>query len=293
MAEEVDLDTNIKVSRLLASPAHGPKCALEESHIFCTHNVHLVQVIVVGNGGVGKTSMIKRFCTGAFSGEYKKTIGVDFLQKKVFVPSQSETITMDLWDTAGQEEFDTLTRNYYRGAQACVIVFSTTDRASFVAVESWKEKVEREVQGLPILIVQNKVDQIESAVMTPKEAEDLSRKLGLKLYRTCVKDNTNVDAVFELLADLAMRPQAAAAPVKEHVSAATSSGGSAAAQPAAPAASSTASSNSGVVKPSKRSTFHNLCMYMRSSALTSISVPPFTPLLSGTDGKKAKLCVLL
>jgi Ras-related protein Rab-23 len=250
-----------------------------------------LQVIVVGNGGVGKTSMIKRFCTGAFTGEYKKTIGVDFLQKKVFVPSQSETITMDLWDTAGQEEFDTLTRNYYRGAQACVIVFSTTDRASFVAVESWKEKVEREVQGLPILIVQNKVDQIESAVMTPKEAEDLSRKLGLKLYRTCVKDNTNVDAVFELLADLAMRPQAAA-PVKEHASSASSSGGSAAAQPAAAAASSTASSNSGVVKPSKRSKFLNFRMYIYtlfcvgeslfvhfrivvlSSVLTSISMLP-------------------
>ena len=154
--------------------------------------------------------MIKRFCTGTFTGEYKKTIGVDFLQKKVFVPNQGETVTMDLWDTAGQEEFDTLTRNYYRGAQACVIVFSTTDRASFVAVESWKEKVEREVQNLPIVIVQNKVDQIETAVMTAREVEDLARKLGIKLYRTCVKDNTNVDAVFDLLADMAMKPQAAA-----------------------------------------------------------------------------------
>jgi len=205
----------------------------------------------VGNGGVGKTSMIKRFCTGSFSGEYKKTIGVDFLQKKVFVPSQNETVTMDLWDTAGQEEFDTLTRNYYRGAQACVIVFSTTDRSSFVAVENWKDKVEREVQNLPIVIVQNKVDQIESAVMTSKEAEDLSRKLGLKLYRTCVKDNTNVDAVFELLADLAMKPQVAA-PVKAQVSAAPSSSGAAAAQPAA-ASAPPSSSQSGVVKPSKRS----------------------------------------
>jgi len=222
MAEEVDLDTNIKV-------------------------------IVVGNGGVGKTSMIKRFCTGTFTGEYKKTIGVDFLQKKVFVPSQGETVTMDLWDTAGQEEFDTLTRNYYRGAQACVIVFSTTDRASFVAVENWKDKVEREVQNLPMVIVQNKVDQIEAAVMTPREVEDLARKLGLKLYRTCVKDNTNVDAVFDLLADMAMQPQAAA-PAKAPVAQAPSSGVTAAAPAAAVAAPAPASSNSGVVKPSKQRT---------------------------------------
>jgi Ras-related protein Rab-23 len=262
-----------------------------------------VQVIVVGNGGVGKTSMIKRFCTGTFSGEYKKTIGVDFLQKKVFVPSQSETVTMDLWDTAGQEEFDTLTRNYYRGAQACVIVFSTTDRASFVAVEGWKTKVEREVQGLPIVIVQNKVDQIESAVMTAKEAEDLSRKLGLKLYRTCVKDNTNVDAVFELLADLAMQPQAPA-PVKAQPSAATSAGGAAAPVAAPPPAA--ASSNSGVVKPSKRSTPHlpgptDRTRITSPRVLSTQSAP--CPILvclffvtlcfPGTDGKKNKMCVLL
>jgi Ras-related protein Rab-23 len=214
--------------------------------------------------------MIKRFCTGAFSGEYKKTIGVDFLQKKVFVPSQNETITMDLWDTAGQEEFDTLTRNYYRGAQACVIVFSTTDRSSFVAVESWKDKVEREVQNIPIVIVQNKVDQIESAVMTSKEAEDLSRKLGLKLYRTCVKDNTNVDAVFELLADLAMRPQVVA-PVKAQVSAAPSSSvaGAAAAQPVAASTPPTSSSQSGVVKPSKRSACTSACCMQILCALGS------------------------
>ena len=197
--------------------------------------------------------MIKRFCTGTFTGEYKKTIGVDFLQKKVFVPNQGETVTMDLWDTAGQEEFDTLTRNYYRGAQACVIVFSTTDRASFVAVEGWKDKVEREVQNLPIVIVQNKVDQIETAVMTAREVEDLARKLGIKLYRTCVKDNTNVDAVFDLLADMAMKPQAAA-PVKAQVMEAPSSGGAGAATAtAAAAAPAPASSTSGVVKPSKQS----------------------------------------
>ena len=197
--------------------------------------------------------MIKRFCTGTFTGEYKKTIGVDFLQKKVFVPSQGETVTMDLWDTAGQEEFDTLTRNYYRGAQACVIVFSTTDRASFVAVENWKDKVEREVQNLPMVIVQNKVDQIETAVMTAREVEDLARKLGIKLYRTCVKDNTNVDAVFDLLADMAMKPQAAA-PAKAQALGAPSSGGAGAATvTAAAAAPVPASSNSGVVKPSKQS----------------------------------------
>ena len=63
-----------------------------------------------------------------------------------------------LWDTAGQEEFDSITKAYYRGAQACVIAFSTTDRDSFQAVRKWKKKVEDECGIIPTVLVQNKMD---------------------------------------------------------------------------------------------------------------------------------------
>lgn len=72
-------------------------------------------MLVVGNGGVGKSSLIRRFCKDTFTDQYKKTIGVDFLEKQQFVPSIGETVTMMVWDTAGQEEFDVITKNYYRG----------------------------------------------------------------------------------------------------------------------------------------------------------------------------------
>lgn len=70
---------------------------------------------MVGNGGVGKTSMIKRFCKGIFTNEYKKTIGVDFLEKQLYVPLIGQDVQLYLWDTAGQEEFDSITKTYYRG----------------------------------------------------------------------------------------------------------------------------------------------------------------------------------
>ena len=92
---------------------HGAKCAG-------------VQVLIVGNGAVGKSSMIQRYCRGSFTKTYKKTIGVDFLEKQLRV--HGEDVRLMLWDTAGQEEFDCLTRAYYRGAQAAVVAFSTTDR---------------------------------------------------------------------------------------------------------------------------------------------------------------------
>lgn len=93
-------------------------------------------------------------------------------------------------------------RRYYRGAGACVLVFSTTDRASFDAVPTWVRKVKEECGNIAMCLVQNKVDLIDKSVVTPEEAENLARSLGTKFFRTSVKDNLNVTPVFEHLAAL-------------------------------------------------------------------------------------------
>lgn len=103
---------------------------------------------------------------------------------------------------AGQEEFDAITRTYYRGAGAAVIAFSTTDLESFKAVQGWKDKIIAECGDIAMCLVQNKVDLIDQAVVTPEEVEAMARQLSLKLYRTCVKENINVTEVFGYLADL-------------------------------------------------------------------------------------------
>merc|ERR1711907_671400 len=81
-----------------------------------------VKVITVGNGAVGKTSLVRRFCEGVFTGEYQKTLAVDFVEKKDFVvDGVDEPVTLHVWDTAGQEEYDAITAGYYRGAQGCIL----------------------------------------------------------------------------------------------------------------------------------------------------------------------------
>jgi Ras-related protein Rab-23 len=158
-----------------------------------------MKIICVGNGSVGKTSLITRFSRGIFTHEYKKTLGVDFLERRFFV--DGEEVTAFLYDTAGQEEYDAVTRNYYRGASAGIIAFSTTDRASFEAVTSWHRKIVDEVgNGLPLVLVQNKIDQLAHAVVTAQEVEALAASLGVRLYRTCVKDGLNVAEIFNYLA---------------------------------------------------------------------------------------------
>lgn len=158
-----------------------------------------LKVIVVGNGQVGKTSMITRFAKGIFTNEYKKTIGVDFLEKKMYLNAHGEDVTFLLWDTAGQEEYDAITRTYYKGAGACILAFSTTDRDSFDAIESWHKKVRDECGNIVMVLVQNKVDLLDQAVMSKDEVETIAKKLRLKLYRTCVKDDMNVSEVFTQL----------------------------------------------------------------------------------------------
>ncbi|BFZ00156.1 hypothetical protein BsWGS_03195 [Bradybaena similaris] len=157
-----------------------------------------IKVVVVGNGAVGKSSMIQRYCKGIFTRDYKKTIGVDFLERQIEVGG--EDVRLMLWDTAGQEEFDAITKAYYRGAQACVLVFSTVDRESFESLELWKKKVEDEVGEIVMVIVQNKIDLIDDALVQTSEAEELAKKLRLRFYPASVKENLNVEEVFRYLA---------------------------------------------------------------------------------------------
>jgi Ras-related protein Rab-23 len=160
-----------------------------------------LKVIIVGNGKVGKTSMLTRFAKGLMTEQYKKTIGTDFMEKEIVLGSSGETVRLMLWDTAGQEMFAGLTRNYYRGSGAVVYVFSTIDHESFTQITRWKDKVENECGELVSVLVQNKVDLLDEAKVTSEEAENLAKELGMKLYRTSVKDNLHVNEVFEHVAE--------------------------------------------------------------------------------------------
>ena len=149
------------------SDRNGPKMLGEDMEV-------AIKMVVVGNGAVGKSSMIQRYCKGIFTKDYEKTIGVDFLERQIQV--NDEDVRLMLWDTAGQEESDAITKAYYRGAQACVLVFSTTDRESFEAISSWREKVVAEVGDIPTALVQSKIDLLDDSCIKNEEAEALAKK---------------------------------------------------------------------------------------------------------------------
>ncbi|CDW80302.1 small rab-related gtpase [Stylonychia lemnae] len=129
-----------------------------------------------------------------------KVIVVGDGRKKHFIKDIGEEVEFYIWDTAGQEEFNSLTRRYYKGASACILAFSTTDRDSFDHVEKWKNAVEDECGDIPMIMVQTKIDLIDNAVMTEKEVNQLAKKLQMPLMRICSKDNIMITELFEFLA---------------------------------------------------------------------------------------------
>lgn len=249
-----------------------------------------LKVIVVGNGMVGKTSMITRFAKGVMTDNYKKTIGTDFMEKDIVVRSSGENIKLMLWDTAGQEMFSQLTRNYYRGAGAVVYVFSTVDRESFLEVERWRSKVENECGHICSVLVQNKIDLLAQAQVTKEEAEDLARRMNIKLYRTCVKDNLLVDDVFEYLAEMFLRQGGASSGIESVAnigdipsSSASSSSPSNAAFGATAGVAAVTATNSPTSNPSSSSS-HSLQTQPSQNSFQ------LTPLTVRTGGKKKSMC---
>ena len=94
-----------------------------------------MKLLIIGDSGVGKSSILSRYCEDKFSTAFFNTIGVDFKTKQIVI--NNTKCKMQIWDTAGQERFRTITSNYYRGAHGILIVFDVTSKLSFKDVDYW------------------------------------------------------------------------------------------------------------------------------------------------------------
>uniref|UniRef100_A0AAX7SSG3 RAB7A, member RAS oncogene family n=1 Tax=Astatotilapia calliptera TaxID=8154 RepID=A0AAX7SSG3_ASTCA len=121
----------------------------------------LLKVIILGDSGVGKTSLMNQYVNKKFSNQYKATIGADFLTKEVMVDDR--LVTMQIWDTAGQERFQSLGVAFYRGADCCVLVFDVTAPNTFKTLDSWRDEFliqasPRDPENFPFVVLGNKID---------------------------------------------------------------------------------------------------------------------------------------
>ncbi|XP_029917027.1 ras-related protein Rab-35b isoform X2 [Myripristis murdjan] len=100
---------------------------------------YLFKLLIIGDSGVGKSSLLLRFADNTFSGSYITTIGVDFKIRTVEI--NGEKVKLQIWDTAGQERFRTITSTYYRGTHGVIVVYDVTSAESFVNVKRWLHEI--------------------------------------------------------------------------------------------------------------------------------------------------------
>jgi len=166
----------------------------------------MCKILVVGDIGAGKTSIIQRYVNNHFSTQYKSTIGVDFALKVIQI-NQSTILRLQLWDIAGQERFGNMTRVYYREAVGAFVVFDIT-RANMEAVQKWKKDIDAKVtlpdgSPIPVILLANKADLLrEGAGPDISEMDKYCMDQGFVGWeKTSAKDNLNVDKGMKMLID--------------------------------------------------------------------------------------------
>ncbi|MFW9934911.1 MAG: Rab family GTPase [Candidatus Thorarchaeota archaeon] len=157
------------------------------------------KVIVVGDAGVGKTSLARRYTTGQFDESYLFTLGVDFFTKQIKLKDDTN-IKLVIYDTGGQERFDFIRGLYFEGAAGAIIAYDVTDQQSFDRIDHWMQQVYQRCEGIPLLLVGCKSDLKEQRVVPEKGGKDVAKELKMDFLESSAKDDYNVDDVFESLA---------------------------------------------------------------------------------------------
>ena len=159
----------------------------------------LYKVLVIGEPGTGKTSIIKRYVHDFYSTQYKATIGVDFALK-VVQWDDSTTIRLQIWDIAGQEQAGPMSRVYYKEAVGAFVVFDLTRVATYQAAERWKSDLDSKVflpngDNIPVVLLANKCDQVgEGFINSPTQLNDYCRDKGFVTWlKTSAKENIGLE----------------------------------------------------------------------------------------------------
>ncbi len=163
------------------------------------------KLIIVGDAGVGKTSIVTKYAKSHFKKSYQITIGVDIFTKTVEVPTNGDLrrARLSIWDTAGQERFSYVRPSFYRGAAGGLVVFDLSKRQSFENTPKWMEEVKKARVSIPQILVGNKLD-LHDRETSYEEALNFASELNMEYFESSAKDNQNIFEIFQRLAELVL-----------------------------------------------------------------------------------------
>lgn len=172
-----------------------------------------IKILMLGDSGVGKSSLVLRWTLDTFSPSLVSTVGVNFKSKKLTV--RGEPVQVQVWDTAGQEHFHKITTSYYKGAHGIMLVYDVSDQKSAESVEYWVRNIRSHASDtVQLALIGNKIDlRMQSdAPLTPSGNQKgnrvdsdygkaLSAKYGVSFFETSAKDSSNVNNAYTTLVD--------------------------------------------------------------------------------------------
>ena len=156
----------------------------------------MYKILLLGDSSVGKTCILTRYADNTFHEEHMATVGLDFKEKNVNLDN-GKTIKVQIWDTAGQDRFKSITKNYYKGAHGIILIYDVTKRKTFDNLKNWIDTIKEEVSDkVSVILVGNKIDNIDNRVVTTQEGQGIANEYNLQFYETSAKTGDNIDIAF-------------------------------------------------------------------------------------------------
>eukprot|EP00939_MAST-03C_sp_MAST-3C-sp1_P002908 g2908.t1 len=156
---------------------------------------YLFKYIIIGDTGVGKSCLLLQFTDKRFQPVHDLTIGVEFGAR--LIPIDGRQVKLQIWDTAGQESFRSITRSYYRGAAGALLVYDITRRETFLQLEKWLDEARQNAsQNMVIMLIGNKLDLEHKRAVSKEEGMEFARKNKLIFLETSAKTAENVEKAF-------------------------------------------------------------------------------------------------
>ena len=157
---------------------------------------YLFKIIIIGDSGIGKSSVLFRFADDVYNESYISTIGVDFKIKTVFI--NGKVIKLQIWDTAGQERFRTITTSYYRSSHIIFLCYDITDKESFSNLEIWLGEIKKFASKVvKVIVCGTKLDLASVRQVSYEEGKAFADMHNFDYYETSAKQNINIDELFE------------------------------------------------------------------------------------------------
>lgn len=157
---------------------------------------HTFKILTIGESGVGKTCVLRRFVEDKFLKNHLATIGIDFKTKIINVNGQE--IKLKIWDTAGEERFRNITTQYYKGADGIVLVYDVTDESSYTKIRDWMEQIISNTthDEIGLVLLGNKCD-MDPRTVTEQMGQDMAKELNVIYYETSALNGHGIKEAFE------------------------------------------------------------------------------------------------